>query len=215
MGAIRPIFDFESVFDLDLTMIELIQEKFKGSKFFNSVMDEDPMVVRLLLRNRQEYNPLSIIINDEYKDSIDDLYKEILTKYADEIYGNTSFTELSRLFSTLTISDKSIINISMICRNRYEDRLAKLLSIKSPINIVRPPAIEQDMFDAWFIKNLNAIDLYCPDMKSKTIFLLDYGFNVEYILGQIIPKEWIHYKYGIYNEIIISQIYSQLAYPSS
>ena len=47
MGAIRPIFDFESAFDLDLTMIELIQEKFKGSKFFNSVMDEDPMAVRL------------------------------------------------------------------------------------------------------------------------------------------------------------------------
>ena len=81
MGAIRPIFDFESVFDLDLTMIELIQEKFKGSKFFNSVMNEDPMTVRLLLRSRQEHNPLSIIINDEYKDSIDDLYEEILTKY--------------------------------------------------------------------------------------------------------------------------------------
>ena len=87
MGAIRPIFDFESVFDLDLTMIELIQEKFKGSKFFNSVMDEDPMVVRLLLRNRQEYNPRSIIINDEYKDSIDDLYKERIQGYESKLFA--------------------------------------------------------------------------------------------------------------------------------
>ena len=33
MGAIPPIIDFESLFQLDLTKIELIQEKFKGSNF--------------------------------------------------------------------------------------------------------------------------------------------------------------------------------------
>lgn len=213
MSAIRPMFDFESIFDLDLTMIELIQKKFKNSNFFNSALDEDPISLRLLLRSRENKNPLSIIVKDEYLENIDSLYKEIIEKYAEELYSSINLTEISRLFSTLTISEKNIINTSIICRNTFEDDLVELLKLKTDIEIIRPPSIDANNFDAWFIKNLSAIDRFCPEMKSKTIFLLDYGFNIEYILGQIIPKEWIHYKYGIYNEIIISQIYSDLAYP--
>ena len=50
-------------------------------------------------------------------------------------------------------------------------------------------------------------------IKSKRIFLLDYGFNVENFLGQIFPKKHIFEKYGEYNEIIISSVYSSLVYP--
>ena len=101
MSAIRPIFDFESVFDIDFTLIQLIQDKFKGSKYFNSVIDEDPITVRMLLRAREEYNPLSIIIKDEFKDSADNLYKEIVENFYKSIYKNISYTEISNLFTTV------------------------------------------------------------------------------------------------------------------
>lgn len=215
MSAIRPIFDFESVFDIDFTLIQLIQDKFKGSKYFNSVIDEDPITVRMLLRAREEYNPLSIIIKDEFKDSADNLYKEIVENFYKSIYKNISYTEISNLFTTLTIADKTVISLSMIVRNKFEEALAKSLQYRTNLELVHPYEVSLDKFDAYFAKSEKSIEENCPDIKSKTIFLLDYGFNVENFLGQIFPKKHIFEKYGEYNEIIISSVYSSLVYPEA
>lgn len=214
MAAIRPLFDFESVFDIDYTLIQLIQNKFKGSDYFNSVINEDPITIRMLLRDREDINPLSIILKENYLDSERELYDELIKKYYKDIYRNIAYTEISNFFTTLSFSDKAIINPMMVCRNEFEEYLAKTLQVKTDrLSIVKPDKVKSTDFSAYFVKSTESLKENCPDIKSKTIFLLDYGFNVIHILGQTLPKEWIFNSYGRYNEIIISTVYSSLAYP--
>lgn len=216
MAAIRPLFDFESVFDIDYTLIQLIQNKFKGSDYFNSVINEDPITIRMLLRDREDINPLSIILKENYLDSERELYDELIKKYYKDIYRNIAYTEISNFFTTLSVSDKAIINPMMVCRNGFEEYLAKTLQVKTDrLSIVKPDKIKSADFSAYFVKSTESLKENCPDIKSKTIFLLDYGFNVIHILGHTLPKEWIFNSYGRYNEIIISSVYSSLVYPEA
>lgn len=214
MSAIRPLFDFESVFDIDFTIIQMIQFKFKDSDFFNSVLYEDPITVRMLLREREDINPLSIILKDEYLESENQLYADLIKSYYKEIYRNISYTEISNFFTTLTVTDKEIINPMMVCRNKAEEFLARSLQFKlNHLTIIKPEDVKTTNFSAYFVKSIQSIEDNCPDIKYKTIFLLDYGFNVIHVLGKTLPKEDIFNTYGKENEIIISSVYSSLAYP--
>ena len=100
MASIRPIFEYDSLFDTDKSIIDILRSQFKNSKYFISgILDEDPITISYLLRDRENPNPLSVVLEDKYKSSADDLLNEL--KISIMIYSILIYTILIYINSIL------------------------------------------------------------------------------------------------------------------
>ena len=98
MASIRPIFEYDSLFDTDKSIIDILRSQFKNSKYFiPGILDEDPITISYLLRDRENPNPLSVVLEDKYKSSADDLLNEIKDKYKDLLYLNIYYTDIMNI----------------------------------------------------------------------------------------------------------------------
>ena len=75
---------FNSIVDLDKYMIYYVLNKYPRSKYIkDEAYGYTDYYVDILLMQRREKNPLSIIFKNDYKDQIDNLYSELLLKKKD------------------------------------------------------------------------------------------------------------------------------------
>ena len=106
------LFEFETLVDVDLSVVMYIIDNMGNSKYIDTSLLKNTNTIngienRLLFR--ENYNPLSIIIKKEYEDSIDDIYNEIMEYHKQEILDKalpTDILSFCNLGSTISWSYK-------------------------------------------------------------------------------------------------------------
>lgn len=213
MSEIKAIFEFEMLFDLDYTLATLIQRYYGKSKYFDTVLEEDPISLRLLLLTRTEKNPIYILLKPEYRDSADSLYEELKEEFSMELYlrRNIYFTEFYKFFSVLIKSDGAVADIGVIVNNKKEEAIVRELS--PLIRVFDSKEIARNDYDALYIKDKDTVGLITPRVEGKTIFLANYGFNLTTIGEEESPDLEFMEEYSDDNVIFTVDIYSSVVKP--
>lgn len=213
MSEIKAIFEFEMLFDLDYTLATLIQRYYGKSKYFDTVLEEDPISLRLLLLTRTEKNPIYILLKPEYRDSADSLYKELKEEFSMELYlrRNIYFTEFYKFFSVLIKSDGAVADIGVIVNNKKEEAIVRELS--PLIRVFDSKEIARNDYDALYIKDKDTVGLITPKVEGKTIFLANYGFNLTTIGEEESPDLEFMEEYSDDNAIFTVDLYSSVVKP--
>ena len=213
MSEIKAIFEFEMLFDLDYTLATLIQRYYGKSKYFDTVLEEDPISLRLLLLTRTEKNPIYMLLKPEYRDSADSLYKELKEEFSMELYlrRNIYFTEFYKFFSVLIKSDGAVADIGVIVNNKKEEAIVRELS--PLIRVFDSKEISRNDYDALYIKDKDTVGLITPRVEGKTIFLANYGFNLTTIGEEESPDLEFMEEYSDDNAIFTVDIYSSVVKP--
>lgn len=213
MSEIKAIFEFEMLFDLDYTLATLIQRYYGKSKYFDTVLEEDPISLRLLLLTRTEKNPIYILLKPEYRDSADSLYEELKEEFSMELYlrRNIYFTEFYKFFSVLIKSDGAVADIGVIVNNKREEAIVRELS--PLIRVFDSKEIARNDYDALYIKDKDTVGLITPRVEGKTIFLANYGFNLTTIGEEESPDLEFMEEYSDDNAIFTVDIYSSVVKP--
>lgn len=213
MSEIKAIFEFEMLFDLDYTLATLVQRYYGKSKYFDTVLEEDPISLRLLLLTRTEKNPIYILLKPEYRDSADSLYEELKEEFSMELYlrRNIYFTEFYKFFSVLIKSDGAVADIGVIVNNKKEEAIVRELS--PLIRVFDSKEIARNDYDALYIKDKDTVGLITPRVEGKTIFLANYGFNLTTIGEEESPDLEFMEEYSDDNAIFTVDIYSSVVKP--
>lgn len=213
MSEIKAIFEFEMLFDLDYTLATLIQRYYGKSKYFDTVLEEDPISLRLLLLTRTEKNPIYILLKPEYRDSADSLYEELKEEFSMELYlrRNIYFTEFYKFFSVLIKSDGTVADIGVIVNNKKEETIVRELS--PLIRVFDSKEIAHNDYDALYIKDKDTVGLITPRVEGKTIFLANYGFNLTTIGEEESPDLEFMEEYSDDNAIFTVDLYSSVVKP--
>ena len=213
MSEIKAIFEFEMLFDLDYTLATLIQRYYGKSKYFDTVLEEDPISLRLLLLTRTEKNPIYMLLKPEYRDSADSLYEELKEEFSMELYlrRNIYFTEFYKFFSVLIKSDGAVADIGVIVNNKKEEAIVRELS--PLIRVFDSKEIARNDYDALYIKDKDTVGLITPKVEGKTIFLANYGFNLTTIGEEESPDLEFMEEYSDDNAIFTVDIYSSVIKP--
>ena len=213
MSEIKAIFEFEMLFDLDYTLATLIQRYYGKSKYFDTVLEEDPISLRLLLLTRTEKNPIYILLKPEYRDSADSLYEELKEEFSMELYlrRNIYFTEFYKFFSVLIKSDGAVADIGVIVNNKKEEAIVRELS--PLIRVFDSKEIARNDYDALYIKDKDTVGLITPRVEGKTIFLANYGFNLTTIGEEESPDLEFMEEYSDDNAIFTVDLSSSVVKP--
>ena len=213
MSEIKAIFEFEMLFDLDYTLATLIQRYYGKSKYFDTVLEEDPISLRLLLLTRTEKNPIYILLKPEYRDSADSLYEELKEEFSMELYlrRNIYFTEFYKFFSVLIKSDGAVADIGVIVNNKKEEAIVRELS--PLIRVFDSKEIARNDYDALYIKDKDTVGLITPKVEGKTIFLANYGFNLTTIGEEESTDLEFMEEYSDDNAIFTVDLYSSVVKP--
>lgn len=213
MSEIKAIFEFEMLFDLDYTLATLIQRYYGKSKYFDTVLEEDPISLRMLLLTRTEKNPIYMLLKPEYRDSADSLYEELKEEFSMELYlrRNIYFTEFYKFFSVLIKSDGAVADIGVIVNNKKEEAIVRELS--PLIRVFDSKEIARNDYDALYIKDKDTVGLITPKVEGKTIFLANYGFNLTTIGEEESPDLEFMEEYSDDNAIFTVDIYSSVVKP--
>lgn len=213
MSDIRAIFDFEMLFDLDFTLVTLIQRYYGESKYFDTVLGEDPISLRLLLLTRNVKNPIYMVLKPEYRDSADSLYEELKKEFFIEMYlrRNIYFTEFYKFFSVLIKSDVAVADIGVIVNNKREEAIVRELS--PLIRVFDSKEIARNEYDALYIKDKDTVGLITPRVEGKTIFLANYGFNLTTLGEEESPDLEFMEEFSSDNAIFTVDLYSSVVKP--
>ena len=213
MSDIRAIFDFEMLFDLDFTLVTLLQRYYGESKYFDTVLEEDPISLRLLLLTRNVKNPIHMILKPEYRESADTLYEELKKEFFIEMYlrRNIYFTEFYKFFSVLIKSDVTVADIGVIVNNKREEAIVRELS--PLIRVFDSKEIARNDYDALYIKDKDTVRLIAPRVEGKTIFLANYGFNLTTLGEEESPDLEFMEEFSDDNAIFTVDLYSSVVKP--
>lgn len=213
MSDIRAIFDFEMLFDLDFTLVTLLQRYYGESKYFDTVLEEDPISLRLLLLTRNVKNPIYLILKPEYRESADSLYEELKKEFFIEMYlrRNIYFTEFYKFFSVLIKSDVAVADIGVIVNNKREEAIIRELS--PLIRVFDSKEIARNDYDALYIKDKDTVSLITPKVEGKTIFLANYGFNLTTLGEEESPDLEFMEEFSDDNVIFTVDLYSSMVKP--
>lgn len=124
VGDINALFTSNILLDTDIGVYRLIKDSYNNPKYFKlNILDAILERYTEIIPKRDTINPLSFIIRDEYKDSIDNLYNEILdTKYT-KVLELSEFTSVDNLLD-LFISRRGI-ETTILCKNLEEKQIFK------------------------------------------------------------------------------------------
>lgn len=215
MASIRPIFEYDSLFDTDKSIIDILRSQFKNSKYFiPGILDEDPITISYLLRDREDPNPLSVVLEDKYKSSAYDLLNEIKDKYKDLLYLNIYYTDIHKLYSNMLLVDGNSFRVNVMVDNEYQEAIIRstLDGAKTPLGIYNKRNVDLDSYDGIYLKYPENLYNYDPKPVGKHIFVLQYGFNVDYDMDKRIyaVKEKYHQDFDN-NLFYVSNPYVDLA----
>ena len=171
----------ESIIDIDLGFVRFIKKNFSNSKYMDQdiLKNNDELFYKSLLVSRENPNPLSVVINPIYKDSIDSLYNEILEANYDEILEMTSPLALFPIF--INSIESGFLNVSILYKNEHEKQyIKKMLPEEKSFNMLYryDPKVNLDLFNCIYMKNFS--DILTTKLLTKDVFVLGYRYNLEH-----------------------------------
>ena len=166
---------FNSIVDLDKYMIYYVLNKYPRSKYIkDEAYGYTDYYVDILLMQRREKNPLSIIFKNDYKDQIDNLYSELLLKKKDMLKDVIFLTSICDPFRVMNdyeayINCKDDDEIE-IC-NRIFDKCTNISLIENEVSLIKYFNI--------ILKDIDDILLFEEPYTGKSIYIWNYSINYE------------------------------------
>jgi len=209
------LFDFEAVIDIDYSIVTFLRDISNQKYIRPSIIEADYNFLKSLILTRRNNNPLSVLLSDEYLNSIDDIYNSLLKNdnYYDQIIRLSEHNDVFKLMQTYRKTLDGVIKCDVLCHNHIQEGFIK--SVDSTINTILKNKEENfnvKRYDSIFIK-------YYPDvlkfdkLEGKHIFLLNYQFNLEENTNKIIPKLDISFYVTDVNKVYMVDPYIDFKLP--
>lgn len=169
------LIEFDCVIDTDLSIIELMLRRYENSDYFKYEVSHasSTNVLRNLLLFRENKNPLTILLKDEYLDSADDLLYEFINTYKFEIIQNSHPTDVFRFVKTLNETN-GVINTRINCTDQMEEDFIKqhdssVFTLQNQVDL--------SSYNCVFVKYLENISKY-NNLGGKYIFIINAKYNL-------------------------------------
>lgn len=167
---------FDMIYFLDYGIIKILKEKYFNDKYFTSHIYEntDNRIIYELI-SRENKNPLSILVKDEYKDQIDNIYNELMEK---EYYNIIKYSPITKIRDMILTGKKmfNLLQTTIICKNKLEEQFIKNDELLNKFNISNEydyngcdTIFYNDIFD--ILRNINNIG-------GKNIIISNVRYNL-------------------------------------
>lgn len=203
------LFEFETVVDVDLSVVMYIINNMDNSKYIDGNLLKHVSTINGLKNSllfRENPNPLSIIIKKDYKDSIDDIYNEIMESHKKEIIDKSLPTDIMT-FCNLGSTITGVVNNHVNCKDKLEEDYIHRMTerVVTKIN-------EYDLtnYNTLYAKTTNNLFKY-KNLVNKKVFILNTRYNM--------MKDFLIYKpdamaVSTSNTMCIIDPYKNLTIPS-
>lgn len=202
------LIDFEIAIDLDFGLIKAFKKYMKKNneiikwKLLNSISDD---ILVQLLTERNDENPLTIILNKDYISQADKLYKQAIDSLYDDILALSRPTSLLNLINVYEKTD--LIGVTVLCKNTQQQQFIKKFSKADKVLIDEDfSKIDIDEFDSIYLKYFKDTLLF-KKLIGKSLYIANYKFNLADDL--ILPKKEIKEKLNNALKINIIDVYSK------
>lgn len=176
----RYLFDFDSLVDIKIGCVRyILNSKKLNTSYIKPYMLEPTLtLLKQLSVGSVERNPVKWILKDEYSDSADDIYKELLMDHYDSVLNNSISTDIFKLVRyTKKIGDFGIETVINCFSEKQKEMLKSVLT---------------DRTDVVYVDNVNDLSsyncLYLSDIERLSMYI--------HIYGRIV---YIHNTINIYN----------------
>lgn len=203
------LFEFETLIDLDLSVIMYIINNMNNSKYIDTDLLKNTTTINGLenrLLFRENINPLSIIIKKDYENSIDDIYNELMESHKKEIVDNALPTDIMT-FCNLGSSITGVVNNHVNCKDKIEEEYIHTFPGKI---ITKINEYDLSAYNTLYAKTIDNLFDY-KNLTNKKIFILNTRYNM--------MKDYLIYKpeamaVSTSNTMCIIDPYKNLTIPS-
>ena len=171
------LIDFQVIFDLEIAAVQYIANHAKNLNLIN------PDVLKIsslsCLRNallfRTTNNPLSVCISNQYKDSIDDIYNDIIKNHEQELLEKCPVNDLYGYFNMLLKTDK-LVDITINCETDAQVDLCYKAMEHGIHTVIQEHNLAE--YDTFYIKYVSDIIKYI-NIHKKKIYMINGMYNFE------------------------------------
>ena len=204
VNTINNLVEFNCILGTDVGIVKVLLKHYGKSGYFDiHYSTENSLKNKLLWRDN--WNPITIMLKPDYMDSANDLYKEVVKKYEDEIYELSPYTDILRFMNLMQNNDDWKTNCCVNCKNERQKQIVKQISSRFQISIDQ---ISMREYTTLFINEIENIAKY-RDLGGKYIFISNYKFN---LTEDFVPKPVIFLEGG-YNKVRMIDPYKGLRLP--
>lgn len=167
---------FDLIVDIDYAIIQEVKEKYSESKFMNKKLFEglkDDNIFAMLV-GRQFPNIMNLLLDPDYRESADKLYKDMIEDDYMSLIKKSSITNVTQLVEEYIKSDA--IDVTIWCKNSIEEQYIRENIDK--INVTVSQNIKDlnlEPYAGIFLKDIRD----AKDLKTtgRTIYVGNYRFN--------------------------------------
>lgn len=171
------IFEFDGIVDIDLAILRYMQIKFPKSKYLDQDMVKaDDYFLKCQAVLRTNPNPLSIIFKEEYHNSIDKIYKDIIKDEYDTILKYASPLGTFSMITTARRTD-GLLKYIILCKNQKQEQYIKSIDAELQTSC-DGYTIDVKKYDGLLIKDYHTLSKY-DELINKSIYVLGYTYNLE------------------------------------
>ena len=172
----RILFTSNILLDTDIGVYRLVREKYDNPKYFKlNILDVIIERYKEVIPRRDTINPLSFIIKDEYKNRIDNLYNEMMSKDYSRILELSEFTNVEDVLG-LFLTRKEL-DIKIVCKNLEEKQIFKNRNKKYNIVVFENyKDIDVEPYDAIYTKYYKDYSKF-NKIVAKTLYFANAKYN--------------------------------------
>lgn len=190
--------DFDSLIDTDLGLLRLIKNEYNNPKYLDSdyLNNVEYNVLVYSLVKRENENPLTLVVKDNYIDSIEELRNQFFRDDYKKILKQSGETNLVSLIKQYIYSNQ--IDVTVLCKNKEEEAIIKNIYDKIKIIVENNYSnISIDKYDCLFFKKAKDL-LKLKNVKVKNIYICNYNFNLQKNSDKLIDLEGLEEVNEIY-----------------
>lgn len=181
---------FDMIFDVDYGLIQLIRNENynKLDTFKSGIYNLNDLYLHQLLSEREEENPLSIIIYNKYKNQMNSFYNQFITNKYENILKYTIPTDLYNLINVY--KKTNLVSIDILCRNKLQEQFIDNHCKFSRIMVEDLSKLDLSKYDTLYIKYFkNALSIK-NKLIGKNLYIANYKWNLNKD-DNILPKSEI------------------------
>lgn len=171
LDAVNSILvDFSILYDTDIGSALYLYTNSKNKEFFEDYLKEATYdFFKFQALTRSEQNPIKYLFKDEYKDSADDIYKDLIETKWDKVLKCSPLTDI--LPALIVTASQYGIVIQVNCTNKEEEAKFRTVSTWETF-------INKDIttgYNTLYLKDIR--EILKLDVVGKVVYLYDYSLN--------------------------------------
>ena len=209
-NQIFPLFDFNSLVDIDLSIVHMIREEFYSDKYFIRLDDE--YFLKCLLTTRKDHNVIRSIIQPKYEDRCEDsLYEDFLNdEHLPSYFVEFPLANVFRILSDTGYTPSAILCTNEVqrqyCAAHFPKGNIEYLTKGSKININKK-------YDCYYTANLQDVLTKIEDPKHIQFRILRFDYNLEDKDGIELVKLEVVKPYLKHNTFYLVDPYNDIIIP--